>query len=200
MSGPGTTSVEFEVDVTGVPRVRGCNADGTALSPQVAVRVTAQGLSRAYVEVQLPVINGVTYHYGRIWAVLEGGAWQLDGNRPRLSSPWGRTLDEPTASAERTFAKVAELVLSELAELDGLAAALQAAAVEQAQYAQAAALRDLAELEKMAAHARAQAQLAEDTLAALHEPLTREQHRFLVAFLEAGHSYGDAVEAAKVIA
>jgi hypothetical protein len=200
---PGTTSVEFEVDVSSIPRVRGATYEdagfGTS-TPHVLVKVSANALDSAYVEVQLPMINGVIYHYGRLWAVLEGGAWQVDGTaRPKLSSPWGRTLDDPTASAERSFAKVAELVLSKLAGLEELPAALQTAAVHAAENARTAALRDLGELEKRTAQARAQAQHAEDVLAALEEPLTPEQHRYLVSFLEAGHSYADAVEAAKVL-
>lgn len=201
MSRADATVLEFSVDVSSIPRVRGCSEDGTTLSNRVAVKVVANALHSAYVEVQLPVINGVTYHYGRLWAVIEGGAWQLDAYaRPKLSSPWGRVLDEPTASAARTFTQIAELVLSKLATLDGLAAALQAAAVEQAKMMQERALRDLSQLEKRMAEVHAQVQLAEDTLTALREPLTPEQHRFLVSFLDAGHSYGDAVEAAKVLA
>lgn len=162
------TEVTFELDVTSIPRVNGWDEQGNK-RPHVTVKVSANALDSAYVEVQLPVINGVAYHYGRAWAVLTTGTWQADERaRPRLSSPWGRILDEPTQSAERTFVKIVELALAQLAGLDGLPAALQAAAVQSAQHAQAAALRDLAELEKKAAQARAQAQLAEDKIGRAH--------------------------------
>lgn len=194
----------FTFDVSGISRVHGWNLDAGQVSTVACVlRGNSHLLDGAYVEVKTIIINTVTYRGGRFWAELRNGAWQPTSML--LDSPVG-VYENPTRNAQERFARVADAIAASLPELDGLTDVLVSAARWEATNILKRQQQDLAELEaerqKLAQRelqARTTIQLVESVIHELEDGITGAHHRHLLAFLEAGHSFTDAIAAARAL-
>lgn len=195
----------FSFDVSAISYVHGWSIDaGKVDTVECVLRGNSHLLDGVYVEVKTVVINGVTYRGGSFWGELRGGAWRC--HAARLSSPVG-TYADATRSATLRFGKLIVSILAALPQLDGLTDALVSAARWEAANILTRSKNDLLEVEKAQAaldqrllEARTRIALVQDVITELEDGITGDHHQHLLAYLEAGHSFTDAIAAARVMA
>ena len=194
----------FTFDVSGISRVHGWNLDAGQVGTVACVlRGNSHLLDGAYVEVKTIIINTVTYRGGRFWAELRNGVWKT--TTVLLDSPVG-AYENPTRNAQERFARVADAIAAGLPELEGLTDALVSAARWEASNILLAHQQELVKLEtarqklaQVELETRTTIELVESVIHELEDGITGAHHRHLLAFLEAGHSFTDAIAAARAL-
>lgn len=180
---PQDAVVLVEIERLGVSR-----AGGT-------LEVRMDGLDRAVVRSDGLTINGVAYYSGFSVVLLTGGAW--------VAQYSGRALHredfvDASAAANQKWRDIVELALGRLQDDPEFSRHIMRAHKLGQEQQIVRARRDIEELEADLAKRREAVELLELEVASCTE-LTPDQLQHARAFMAAGHSFVDAINAALVV-